>query len=104
MRDALLEALRLDPHHAWSHDALGQWYLEAGDLNAALSHSTRAIELSPGDPDLLISHAFVLHALRRQAEAWQLIEPLVAHRAGVRSACTAVRSHGAAAASKKREH
>lgn len=78
VRDALLEALRLDPRHIGSHDALGQWYLEAGNLPAALTHSSRAVELGPGDPGLLISHAFVLHGLRRQEEAWQLVEPLVA--------------------------
>lgn len=83
VRDALREALRLDPQHGWSHGALGQWHLEAGELDAALAHSTRAVALCPNQLDPLISHAFVLHALRRDQEAWRLVESLVGR--GVRS-------------------
>src|SRR5690242_8196952 len=79
-RDAFLAALRLDPNNAWSHDGLGQWYLEDGAIDRALAHSTRALELSPGDPDLIVSQAFVLHTLGRVQEAWQLIEPLIARQ------------------------
>jgi tetratricopeptide (TPR) repeat protein len=83
-RDAFLAALRLDPRHVWSHEGLGQWYLEDGALDRALFHSTRALELTPGDPDLAVSQAFVLHTLGRAQEAWQLIEPLIArgHESG----------------------
>ena len=79
-RDAFLSALRLDPQHAWAHEGLGQWYLEDGALDRALAHSTRALELAPGDPDLAVSHAFVLHTLGRVNEAWQLIDPLIERR------------------------
>ena len=74
----LLEAARLKPDYAAAHDALGQWYVLAGDLAKALHHSAAATRLEPHRDDFAIGRAYVLNAASRPGDAWSVIEPLLA--------------------------
>lgn len=74
----LLEAVRIDPRHAWAHEGLGLWYLNRDRLEPALRHSAAALELEPRNVHFIVSRAFVLAADRKPEEAWQLLAPVLA--------------------------
>jgi tetratricopeptide (TPR) repeat protein len=74
----LREAVRLDPGNAGAHAALGHLCCEAGRVEAALAHTATALELDPVNPLARTSRALALTVAGRPAEAWPLIEPVVA--------------------------
>jgi len=83
----LLDAIQIDPRHAWAHEALGLWYLNRDRLEPALRHTAVAAELEPDNVEFVVSRAFVLAADGRAAEAWELLSPVLGHRlAGDRAA------------------
>ena len=76
-QQCLMEAVRLSPRLACAHEWLSQWYLEEGMVEAALQHSTRAIELAPKDASVAASQAYVLEAVGNLDAAWQLLQQLL---------------------------
>jgi Flp pilus assembly protein TadD len=68
-------AIRIDPHFASAHDALGQWHLFKAQYGPALTHSAIALQLSPANPDVIVSRAFVLAGFGDADAAWELIRP-----------------------------
>jgi len=69
----LLESVRVSPRLACGHEWLSQWYLEEGMVDAALQHSSKAIELAPQDGSVAASQAYVLEAAGQLDAAWQLL-------------------------------
>ena len=74
----LHEAARIAPGDHNMQEALGQWYLNIGNIEAALFHSERSIQLAPHDPGVIESRAFVLEGSGQFEGAYQLIKPLLA--------------------------
>ncbi|MGE5609918.1 MAG: tetratricopeptide repeat-containing sulfotransferase family protein [Bacillota bacterium] len=79
----LKEAVHRNPNDARAHEAICQYYREAGDLDRAVVHSVRAIELEPNDAEIAITRASTLEASGQAEAAWKLLEPLV--KVGMRS-------------------
>jgi tetratricopeptide (TPR) repeat protein len=76
-QQCLMEAVRLTPRLACAHEWLSQWYLEEGMVDAALRHSSRAIELAPQDASVAASQAYVLEAAGNLDAAWHLVQRLL---------------------------
>jgi tetratricopeptide (TPR) repeat protein len=77
-RQHMQAALRLDPNLAFAHNALGQWYLQQGMVDAALDFSARAAELMPQDCGILAARAFVLEVAGESEAAWEIVQQLIA--------------------------
>ena len=68
-------ALERDDDEPWCHWALSVYYLnKLGDHDRALSEMQKALELNPGDADVMIDHAWILNYIGRTQEAveWAL--------------------------------
>ena len=77
------QAIVLDSRNPLAEEGLSQWYLESGDLAAALHHSQIARDLAPDDVDIAVSRAFVLESAGEQAAAWDILERFI--RTGIRT-------------------
>lgn len=73
----LEEAIRLKPEFASAHGTLGRLLLVRGDIEGALAHARRAVELEPGGPDLRTGLASALAANRQTEEAWEIVDRLL---------------------------
>ncbi|HXE53725.1 MAG TPA: tetratricopeptide repeat protein, partial [Tepidisphaeraceae bacterium] len=73
----LHRALQLQPDQPILHEALGEWYLTTGKLDAALAHATQALRLAPQSPDYAVSYAMVLHTAGRSDAAWEIARKLL---------------------------
>src|SRR5687768_9183395 len=73
-----LETVRLNPRHVPSHVALGNIYRQSGRIEQALQHTAAALALDPQDSQAVLARALTLSAAGKPAEAWGLIEPLIA--------------------------
>jgi tetratricopeptide (TPR) repeat protein len=72
------KSVLLDPRFAIGHSTLGEWYLNRGIPAAALTATTRAVELAPENPHVLMSHAWVLEAMGNLDESWNCVQKLAA--------------------------
>jgi tetratricopeptide (TPR) repeat protein len=72
----LLEAVRLNPRHFAAHEGLGTWFLQAGNIDKALEHSAKAVELQPR-PETLITRACVLMCNDQTQEAAEILDALL---------------------------
>lgn len=70
----LEKALRIDPRNFWAFMARTIILLQMEDLQGVIDHTTRAIEINPGDPDNWSScnlRSFAHHLLRQYKQAAQ---------------------------------
>ena len=79
-RAAASRALELDPVLAEAHAAMGASAFDDWDLNAALTHFSKARELNPNSIDTCGCFTVLLSALGRHPEAISLIEHTLTHR------------------------
>ena len=73
-RAAAARALEIDPALAEAHAAMGASTFDDWDLNAAITHFSKARELDPNSIDACGCFTVLLSALGRHAEAISLIE------------------------------
>ena len=69
-RDAYLEALRIEPDYAMTHQQLGSVYRQLGNLGKAIEHLHRALQL---DPALATAHYELATALLESGEIEQAV-------------------------------
>jgi tetratricopeptide (TPR) repeat protein len=63
-RDALLRAVEKDPDSAYLHGRLSRLSAQMNDLESAVKHARRAVELEPDNPDLRLFLARLLRIRR----------------------------------------
>ena len=69
--------IHLDPQTPRGHEWMGQWFAQEGMVEHAVYHSTIALELSPNDQGILISHACVLEVAGDLDLAWEVVQELL---------------------------
>ena len=69
-------ALKVDVNCVEAHASLSELKLISGNIDSALRHARRASEISPDDPEVTISLAFILEAARQEQAAMDLVEKL----------------------------
>jgi len=72
------EAAGLEPNQPDLHEGLAQWFLAKGDVEAALRHSSVALNLDPQRVAFIVTRANVLASSGEHQAAWELISPLIA--------------------------
>ena len=77
VRAHLLQTLNLDPRYALAYDAMARLSLQTNELAPADSFSATAVQLSPADPELLLTRALVMEARQQWPNAWDTIEPVL---------------------------
>ncbi len=76
---AIDAALALDPNNAMAHANRGQLYMGQDLMTAAATHLQRAIDIDPGNPDILINVSRLLVVLGRSDEGVALSKYLADH-------------------------
>ena len=73
----LQKAIKLRPDHALAHAGIGRAFLALGNVNAALFHARRAVQLAPDDHDIAATLADFLEADRQSEQAWEIVNRLL---------------------------
>jgi TolB-like protein/Tfp pilus assembly protein PilF len=74
MRENIDRALLIDGNEGKAYEALGYYYLNIEDNQKALETYERAIELLPGDSEVLVGYHDVLHEFSRHDDAHKILE------------------------------
>ncbi len=74
MRENIDRALLIDGNEGKAYEALGYYYLNIEDNQKALETYERAIELLPGDSEVLVGYHDVLHEFSRHDESHKILE------------------------------
>jgi len=74
----LQTTVQINPKLAVAQSWLGQWLLQHGLIEDALTASQKAIEAEPDNPLFMEGRAWVLEAAGELDQSWQLVEKLVA--------------------------
>ena len=74
MRENIDRALLIDGNEGKAYEALGYYYLNIEDNQKALETYERAIELLPGDSEVLVGYHDVLHEFSRHQESHKILE------------------------------
>jgi TolB-like protein/Tfp pilus assembly protein PilF len=74
MRENIDRALLIDGNQGKAYEALGYYYLNIEDNQKALETYERAIELLPGDSEVLVGYHDVLHEFARHSESHEILE------------------------------
>jgi tetratricopeptide (TPR) repeat protein len=78
VEEHLFQTVFLDPQHPAAHEALALWFVQHGQMDGALEHSAAAVALGPTRVEYVITRANVLSSVGREADAWTIIEPMLA--------------------------
>ncbi len=76
---ALRRLVELDPNEPTIQGMLGGYLHELGDLEEALRHTSRGVELSPGSELAARTHFHVLYELGRYSESLAELRRFLAH-------------------------
>jgi TolB-like protein/tetratricopeptide (TPR) repeat protein len=71
-------AVRIAPKLATGHAAIGQIFQSNLEMSRAASESQRAVELAPGDADIVGRYVYLLARLGRQREALETADRVIA--------------------------
>ncbi|MEO9886496.1 MAG: tetratricopeptide repeat protein [Balneola sp.] len=74
MRENIDRALLIDGNEGKAYEALGYYYLNIEDNQKALETYERAIELLPGDSEVLVGYHDVLHEFSRHQDSHKILE------------------------------
>jgi len=74
MRENIDRALLIDGNEGKAYEALGYYYLNIEDNQKALETYERAIELLPGDSEVLVGYHDVLHEFSRHDDSHKILE------------------------------
>ncbi len=74
MRENIDRALLINGNEGKAYEALGYYYLNIEDNQKALETYERAIELLPGDSEVLVGYHDVLHEFGRHQESHKILE------------------------------
>lgn len=74
MRENIDKALLINGNEGKAYEALGYYYLNIEDNQKALETYERAIELLPGDSEVLVGYHDVLHEFGRHPESHKILE------------------------------
>lgn len=89
--NASKRALLLDSKNSSAHYLLGIGYEGAGKLREAISEFQKAVEMSAGNPDMVVELAHAYSAVGRKAEAEKLLRDLERKLRGTDSTLTMAR-------------
>jgi TolB-like protein/Flp pilus assembly protein TadD len=74
VRKHMLKALDLEPNNALTHAFTVEYYLQLGDLERAMFHAERSIELNPTLPEPYAIKAYILGISKKPADAIELAD------------------------------
>lgn len=74
MRENIDRSLLINGNEGKAYEALGYYYLNIEDNQKALETYERAIELLPGDSEVLVGYHDVLHEFERHSESHKILE------------------------------
>jgi tetratricopeptide (TPR) repeat protein len=73
------DALAVNPQDALALSAQGLYYAKLGNVGTAIAVSQRAVDLAPGDPEVLYDSAVVLEIVGRRAAAAERLKMALAN-------------------------